>query len=57
VAETLEYVPKSLENGRFTNIGQYVNDSEGPSEKQAPKLIETSIALLTSWGVLLNAYS
>jgi len=57
VAETLEYVPKSLENGRFTNIGQYVNDSEGPSEKQAPELIETSIALLTSWGVLLNAYS
>jgi len=57
VDETLEYVPKSLENGRFTNLGQYVNDSEGPSEKQAPELTETSIALLASWGALLNASS
>jgi len=25
--KTLEYVPKALENGRFTNLGQYVDDS------------------------------
>jgi len=48
VDETLKYVPKSLENGRFANLGQYVNDSEGPSEKQVPELIETSIALLNA---------
>jgi len=46
-----------LENGRFANLGQYVNDSEGPPEKQAPELIETSIAMLASWGALLNANS
>jgi len=48
VDETLEYVPKSLENGRFANPGQCVNDSEGPSAKQAPELTETSIAVLNA---------
>jgi len=41
--ETLEHVLKSLENGWFANLGQYVNDSEGSSEKQAPEPIEQAL--------------
>jgi len=42
VDETLEYAPKALEKGLFTNLEQYANDSEGPSDRQAPEIIEPS---------------